>query len=154
RERAHEELRRARTKIGASLFELELRHRDGRGVPYQLSVVNLLDDPVVNGLVISAHDITARRELEDRLAHLASHDPLTSLANRGALLAHLEDARNRVGAPESLVVFFIDLDRFKSINDLYGHDVGDRMLISVAQRLRTAGGPGDFVARLGGGELV
>jgi diguanylate cyclase (GGDEF)-like protein/PAS domain S-box-containing protein len=154
RERAHEELRRARSKAGASLFELELRHRDGRGVPYQLSVVNLLDDPVVDGLVISAHDITARRELEDRLAHLASHDPLTGLANRNALLTHLDDARNRIGAPESLIVFFIDLDRFKSINDLYGHEIGDQMLTTVAHRLRTAVRPGDFVARFGGDEFV
>jgi diguanylate cyclase (GGDEF)-like protein/PAS domain S-box-containing protein len=155
RERAHEELARALSKAGTSLFELELAHRDGRAVPYQFSVVNLLDDPVVAGLVISAHDISARRELEDRLAHLAAHDPLTGLANRTALLEHLAAARTRVRqAPEGLVVFFVDLDRFKSINDLYGHDIGDRMLLSVARRLRAAVRPGDFVARFGGDEFV
>ena len=155
RERAHEEITRASSKPGTSLFELELAHRDGRAVPYQLSVVNLLDDPVVAGLVISAHDISARRELEERLAHLAAHDPLTGLANRTALLEHLASTRADAGHdPGGLVLFFVDLDRFKSINDLYGHEVGDRMLVNIALRLRGAVRPGDFVARFGGDEFV
>jgi diguanylate cyclase (GGDEF)-like protein/PAS domain S-box-containing protein len=155
RQRALEEIGRAVSKTGTSLFELELAHRDGHPVPYQLSVVNLLDDPVVAGLVISAHDISARRELEARLAHLAAHDPLTGLANRSALLDHLAAARRDPGTdPQGLVVFFVDLDRFKAINDLYGHDVGDRMLVNIARRLRGAVRPDDFVARLGGDEFV
>ena len=155
REQAQEAIARALSKPGTSLFELELAHRDGHAVPYQLSVVNLLDDPVVAGLVISAHDISARRELEDRLAHLAAHDHLTGLANRTALLEHLAVAReDAAGAADGLVVFFVDLDRFKSINDLYGHDVGDQLLVSVAQRLRAVVRPEDFVARFGGDEFV
>jgi diguanylate cyclase (GGDEF)-like protein/PAS domain S-box-containing protein len=150
-----EELRLVAERPGTAVFELELNHRDGRPIPYQLSVVNLLDDPVVEGLVISAHDISARRELEHRLAHLASHDPLTGLANRTRLLEHLEVARGRTDLdPERLAVFFIDLDRFKAVNDLYGHEVGDRMLVNVARRLGRAVRPSDFVARFGGDEFV
>jgi diguanylate cyclase (GGDEF)-like protein/PAS domain S-box-containing protein len=157
RERAMvaEELRVIAEEPGTAVFELELNHRDGRPIPYQLSVVNLLDDPVVAGLVISAHDISARRELEYRLAHLAAHDPLTGLANRTRLLEHLETARAGSEVdPERLAVFFIDLDRFKAVNDLYGHEVGDRMLVNVARRLVHAVRPADFVARFGGDEFV
>ena len=150
-----EELRLVAEEPGTAVFELELNHRDGRAIPFQLSVVNLLDDPVVAGLVISAHDISARRELEHRLEHLASHDPLTGLANRTRLLEHLEAARGRVDLdPARLSVFFIDLDRFKAVNDLYGHEVGDRMLVNVARRLGHAVRPSDFVARFGGDEFV
>ena len=150
-----EKLRLMAEQPGTAVFELELNHRDGRAVPYQLSVVNLLDDPVVAGLVVSAHDISARRELEHRLEHLASHDPLTGLANRTRLLEHLEVTRARIGLdPARLTVFFIDLDRFKAVNDLYGHEVGDRMLVNVARRLGHAVRPSDFVARFGGDEFV
>ncbi len=150
-----EELRLIAEQPGTAVFELELTHRDGRAIPYQLSVVNLLDDPVVAGLVISGHDISARRELEHRLAHLASHDPLTGLANRTRLLEHLEAALSRTGFdPQCLAVFFVDLDRFKAVNDLYGHEVGDRMLVNVARRLGHAVRPSDFVSRFGGDEFV
>jgi diguanylate cyclase (GGDEF)-like protein len=150
-----EQLRLMVEQPGTAVFELELNHRDGRAVPYQLSVVNLLDDPVVAGLVVSAHDISARRELEHRLEHLASHDPLTGLANRTRLLEHLEATRTRIGLdPARLTVLFIDLDRFKAVNDLYGHEVGDRMLVNVARRLVHAVRPSDFVARFGGDEFV
>lgn len=150
-----EKLRLIAEQPGTAMLELELNHRDGRAVPYQLSVVNLLDDPVVAGLVISAHDISARRELEHRLEHLASHDPLTGLANRTRLLEHLEATRARLGLdPARLTVLFIDLDRFKAVNDLYGHEVGDRMLVNVARRLGHAVRPSDFIARFGGDEFV
>ncbi|HEU5301246.1 MAG TPA: EAL domain-containing protein [Acidimicrobiia bacterium] len=154
-ERANAEIRAAREHQGTRVFELELRHRDGRAIPYQISVVNLLDDPVVSGLVISAHDISTRRDLEDRLEHLAAHDALTGLANRTRLIDHLRRSRIRAAAdPERLLVCFLDLDRFKAINDLHGHDAGDRMLTHVARRLRNAVRPGDFVARFGGDEFV
>jgi len=154
-ERANAEIRAAREQPGTRVFELELRHRDGRAIPYQISVVNLLDDPVAAGLVISAHDISSRRDLEDRLEHLAAHDSLTGLANRTRLVEHLRRARARAtDDPSRLRVCFLDLDRFKTINDLHGHDAGDRMLTHVGHRLRNAVRPNDFVARFGGDEFV
>ena len=154
-ERANAEIRAARDHVGTRVFDLELRHRDGRAIPYQISVVNLLDDPVVSGLVISAHDISSRRDLEDRLEHLAAHDALTGLANRTRLVDHLRRSRVRsADDPSRLLVCFLDLDRFKAINDLHGHDAGDRMLTHVAHRLRNAVRPSDFVARFGGDEFV
>ena len=154
-DRANIEIRAAREHPGTRVFELELRHRDSRAIPYQISVVNLLDDPVASGLVISAHDISTRRDLERRLEYLAGHDALTGLANRTRLVDHLRGARSRFADdPSRLLVSFLDLDQFKSINDHHGHDAGDRMLKHVARRLGNAVRPNDFVARYGGDEFV
>ena len=135
-------------------FEVSFRHKDGRSIPYQLSVVNLLDDPMVNGLIVSGHDIAERRELEERLAHLASHDPLTGLANRAQLLDALATHRANVDDPDELGVLFIDLDGFKAVNDRYGHDAGDHLLVTIGGRLRATVRATDLVARLGGDEFV
>jgi diguanylate cyclase (GGDEF)-like protein/PAS domain S-box-containing protein len=143
------------SRPGTKVAELELVDIKSRAVPYQILSVNLVDDPVVGGLVVAAYDISARRILERRLAHLATHDVLTGLPNRAhavdVLTSFLErpDARAR-----RLAVLFVDLDRFKPVNDLYGHDVGDRLLVIVAQRLRSAVRPTDVVARFGGDEFL
>ena len=100
-------------------------------------------------------DITARKEAEIRLAHLALHDPLTGLPNRRALAEALERtiARSqRSGMP--LAVLALDLDGFKAINDRHGHPAGDAALIEVARRLRQTIRRSDLVARLGGDEFA
>ena len=100
-------------------------------------------------------DITARKEAEIRLAHLALHDPLTGLPNRRALAEALERtiARSqRSGMP--LAVLALDLDGFKAINDRYGHPAGDATLLEVSDRLRQIIRRSDFVARLGGDEFA
>jgi diguanylate cyclase (GGDEF)-like protein/PAS domain S-box-containing protein len=89
------------------------------------------------------------------LAYQAIHDPLTGAANRTLVadrLAHALQRRRTKGA--TTAVFFLDLDRFKALNDRHGHDAGDRVLIELTRRLRTAVRPGDTVARLGGDEFV
>jgi diguanylate cyclase (GGDEF)-like protein/PAS domain S-box-containing protein len=100
-------------------------------------------------------DITARREAEERFAHLAYHDPLTGLPNRTLfrerLGLELERARH---AGEGLIVLFVDLDDFKLVNDSLGHGAGDELLCAVADRLRQAVRPGDVVARQGGDEFM
>ncbi len=95
--------------------------------------------------------MTKEREAQRRIAELAFCDPLTKLANRRALSARLEHDFT----PKRVVkLLLIDLDRFKQVNDTYGHVVGDQLLIQVANRLRTIAGPDGFVARLGGDEMA
>jgi diguanylate cyclase (GGDEF)-like protein/PAS domain S-box-containing protein len=102
-----------------------------------------------------ATDITQRRVAEDQLAFLASHDQLTGLANRSHLIERLSAVLERAASDGSLVaVYFLDLDRFKQVNDRFGHGVGDEVLISTARRLRTTLRPPDTICRLGGDEFV
>ena len=105
---------------------------------------------------VFGEDVTARRAMEERLRHEALHDPLTGLPNRRLFLDRLaataERGRRRGGGAFS--VLFLDLDRFKLVNDSLGHPVGDRLLCAVAERLRGCVGPADTVARLGGDEFA
>ncbi len=100
-------------------------------------------------------DITERKAAEAQLAHLAYHDPLTQLPNRlcftERLTALLEQSAQRDDRP---AVFFIDIDRFKVINDSLGHEIGDRLLVAVAERLRASLRAGELIARLGGDEFT
>ncbi|WP_247255528.1 EAL domain-containing protein [Pseudomonas moorei] len=103
----------------------------------------------------SQSDISARKDAEQRLKHAAHHDPLTGLANRMRLDEQMQKTfmkQRKGGAHEALL--FIDLDRFKLINDSLGHNVGDRVLVEVAQRLRGALRPSDQLFRFGGDEFI
>lgn len=104
------------------------------------------------------HDITERKELEERLAHRATHDPLTGLLNRQALQEHVGRAANlrrKEETSEGLVAsLFLDLDDFKVVNDSLGHVVGDRLLASVGLRLKQCLPDGSVAARFGGDEFV
>ena len=96
-----------------------------------------------------------RSRAQDRLAHQAMHDVLTGLPNRTLLLDRLSGALARSGGDRGVVaVLFLDVDRFKVINDSLGHSVGDQLLVAFADRLREAVRPDDTVARFGGDELV
>ena len=136
-------------------YELRIKHRDDAYRWIALTVTNLLQDPTVAGLVVNARDVTDRKEAEQELAHQAFHDPLTGLANRALLIERLTqvlDAAERDGA--GVGVLFIDLDRFKLVNDRLGHRAGDELLVAVAERLRHCVRPADTVARIGGDEFV
>ncbi len=107
-------------------------------------------------LILQAQDITARREAEAKLHHLAYHDSLTSLANRirfGACLAQAIE-RCRIDKRQQFAVMYLDFDRFKLINDTLGHSAGDRFLTIVAQRICKMVRPIDTVGRLGGDEFA
>jgi diguanylate cyclase (GGDEF)-like protein len=93
-----------------------------------------------------------RRQL-DTIAHQALHDDLTGLANRSQFGATLDEALRKDEAPMALAVLFIDLERFKEVNDVLGHDAGNELLTIVARRLAEAMEPGELVARLGGDEF-
>ncbi len=107
------------------------------------------------GALLVLRDVTSQLEEEAWLMHLALHDPLTGLANRYLLLDYLRRVllqfRTRGG---SIALVFLDLDDFKMINDRFGHDVGDEVLVAVGRRIQGAVRSSDIVARLGGDEFV
>jgi len=116
---------------------------------------NLTQDPAVQGLALNFRDISERKALEEQLRQLAFHDPLTLLANRNLFRDRVQHAlalahRGR----SSVAVMFLDLDNFKNINDSLGHDAGDRLLQTVAQRIVKTTRSSDTVARLGGDEFA
>lgn len=101
-------------------------------------------------------EVIERRQVEEQLLHNAFHDGLTNLANRALFMDHLKLALGRVQRHESyqFAVLFLDLDRFKVVNDTLGHTVGDSLLIEIARRLEAGVRPGDTVSRLGGDEFT
>ena len=109
----------------------------------------------VIGAVMVAHDVTIARELSHKLARLALHDSLTDVPNRTLLSDRLDQAMMRAHrAGTSVAVLYIDLDRFKHINDSLGHAIGDQLLKSVADRLQTCVRSSDTVSRQGGDEFL
>lgn len=118
-----------------------------------ISVVALLS--VLTGLVLYVVDARSQREMMSSLRHAALHDPLTGMPNRAYLSTELpamlhDSARSQ----KRTAVIVMDLDRFKDINDVHGHRAGDALLKGVAEQLRQAIRPGEFVARVGGDEFV
>ena len=103
------------------------------------------------GAVVAMRDITGQRRAEAALRHLADHDVLTDLPNRSVFSNRLEAA---LRAGDNVAIVFIDLDDFKQINDEYGHNVGDQVLVTSAARIRAALKVGDTPARIGGDEFV
>ena len=105
--------------------------------------------------IVLARDITERKASEQRILHLAHYDSLTGLPNRALLADRMRVAINRAARQaKRLAVLFIDLDRFKAINDSLGHDVGDHLLKAVAERMQTSIRSVDTVSRMGGDEFV
>ena len=143
----------------AAAFSIELRCNATDGSEIWVALhCSRFDDPGGAGecLIHQLHDISSRRQAESRLQYIAFHDGLTDLANRHSFHERLAVAveRTRLDAAQRFAVFFLDLDRFKMVNDSLGHQAGNELLREVAQRLKTCVRPGDLVARLGGDEFA
>jgi diguanylate cyclase (GGDEF)-like protein/PAS domain S-box-containing protein len=135
------------------MFTMNALSRGGEPLLMEVACVNRLDDPEINGIVVSARDISERTRLEQEVQYFALHDRLTRLANRSLLMDHIDLVLGARGE-ELGAIFLLDLDDFKAINDSLGHAAGDELLMSVGERLRTRVRPGDTLARLGGDEFA
>jgi diguanylate cyclase (GGDEF)-like protein/PAS domain S-box-containing protein len=141
--------------LPVSSTEVVVQAVDGRRVPVLVSTGAVADSRDERLTVVFARDISDRKNLEQRLEHDASHDALTGLPNRASLISRLEEvSATAARARSGYALLFIDLDRFKSVNDVWGHHVGDGLLMAVAGRLMANVRPHDVVARLGGDEFV
>ena len=136
--------------------ELRVVARDGNDIWVEAHGRRILDgEGVFAGMSGTLIDITIRRELEERLVMQAFHDDLTGLANRALFKDRVAHAlTRRSDGKRSVALLFLDLDRFKTINDSLGHTVGDDLLIAIGNRLRMSLRPEDTVARLGGDEFA
>ena len=142
-----------------STYQMELRYKHKRGqIIWILLSVTLIRDSLTKSvnLIFQIQDITDRKRAEERLLHEAFHDVLTGLPNRALFMDHLKLSVERGKRREDrlFAVLFLDLDRFKIINDSLGHMVGDQLLVGIARRLEICLRPGDTVARLGGDEFT
>lgn len=131
-----------------------LKCKYGKQIAVEISCSNVsIQDRNLTQCII--HDVSLRKRNEDTLRHMASHDPLTGLPNRNLLAEHLENAMSDADAHGHKVgVCFVDLNKFKQINDVFGHDLGDTILKNFAARLLGAIRKSDTAARLGGDEFI
>ena len=105
--------------------------------------------------LVAIMDVTEKREAEARIAHMAHHDALTGLPNRVLFHERLDEALSRVRRyQDKFAILYLDLDQFKNVNDALGHPVGDKLLVAVAERLRTCLRDCDMVAKFGGDEFA
>jgi diguanylate cyclase (GGDEF)-like protein len=106
------------------------------------------------GWLTTLEDITERKRSDERIAHMAHYDALTDLPNRVMFREQIDSALKTISSGEQLAVLYIDIDEFKSVNDSFGHQVGDELLMALASRLRGCVRASDVVARLGGDEFA
>ncbi len=143
-------------KSGAWQGEVWKRKKDGSRYPEWMSLTAVYTSTgVITEYVFIANDMTERKQAEDKIRIQANYDPLTSLPNRNLFMDRLLRAIARSQREEtSMALLFIDLDRFKFINDSFGHTVGDRLLVKVAQLLKGCIRASDTIARFGGDEFA
>ncbi len=148
-------LRRVLETHDGTDIEHELAAPSGRLFLQSRVVLEVDSRGAPSGVLVVTRDLTDRKRAEDALAEQAVRDPLTGLANRTLLAERLTRALMRLDHhPKRLAVLFLDLDRFKVVNDSLGHSAGDALLVEVAARLRRCARRGDTVARFGGDEFV
>jgi diguanylate cyclase (GGDEF)-like protein/PAS domain S-box-containing protein len=135
--------------------ETRVLDRDEIWHTVDITITDLRQEPAVEGIVLNARDVTVRKALESDLRMQAMHDALTGLGNRAMFTDRVTHALGRTDDYQHVVaVLFVDLDDFKMVNDSLGHEVGDALLVLVAERLGTCLRDVDTAARLGGDEFA
>jgi len=133
--------------------EMTGRRTDGRNIPVEV-VFTESASAGKRRFIGAIRDITARKTYENRLRTMATRDELTGLANRNLLSERLADAMRRIDAEGgSLALIYVDLDQFQNINDAFGHEVGDQIILMASRRLQTCVRDVDTIARVGGDEF-
>ncbi len=141
--------------VAVSYHEARIQRRDGTTFPVDFRANPIVWKTRLIGGVLVFQDITERQEAEEMIRYMANHDPLTKLPNRNYFQRRLPQAISLAKRFSRLLcLLFIDLDRFKPVNDQFGHRIGDIVLIRVAERLCRTLRAADFVCRLGGDEFV
>ena len=154
-ERGPREMRIAARALNEAAAQLRLVERQAEALARGRLDAGRLGTSLHGAVSRLAAVMVEREQLRRRLSHEATHDSLTGLANRAALITHLDDALVRVREHDrTLAVLMVDLDSFKAVNDLHGHAAGDVLLKAVAERLVASVRHGDRVGRLGGDEFV
>lgn len=140
---------------GTVTYEIRVQAADGDYRTLEITATNHLANPAIEGIVCNCRDVTDRAAEAARLAHRATHDGLTGLANRALIEHRLAASLTQEPRPEGVcAVLYIDLDGFKAINDSLGHASGDQVLATVAHRLNHVVRGDDRVGRLGGDEFL
>ncbi len=136
--------------------EYRIRHGDGNWRFVESKITNLLGNPAVRGIVLNSRDVSDRKDAETQLVHDALHDVLTGLPNRSLFMDRLGHCLDHIPRRRRYrcAVLFLDLDRFKMVNDSFGHAIGDLLLIEAGRRLKKCLRPADTLARLGGDEFA
>ena len=135
--------------------DARFRAKDGSAIPVAYTASAVISDGMPSGAVIAFRDITERKAFEDELHQHAFYDSLTGLANRRLLVERLDQALRRSEKDRKVhALIFVDVDRFKGINDSLGHVTGDEFLVAIGTRLEGVVRSHDLVARIGGDEFV
>jgi diguanylate cyclase (GGDEF)-like protein/PAS domain S-box-containing protein len=149
---AREAMRTGRT---IRVDDARFRGKDGGAIPVAYTASAVMSDGTASGAVIAFRDITERKAFEDELHQHAFYDSLTGLANRRLLVERLDQALRRSALDRKAhALIFVDVDRFKSINDSLGHVTGDEFLVVIAARMKAVVRSRDLLARFGGDEFV
>lgn len=143
-------------RLGTSLHsEEKLRRKDGTLFDAEVSSAPLIIDGEIQGVVTIFRDITEKKQADEKIKQMAYHDSLTNLPNRKLFFDKLSALRkNHLTKDTFSALIYIDIDNFKSVNDTYGHKIGDELLVNVAKRVASAIRSKDTIARLGGDEFV
>lgn len=152
----HEALARAlKASAHPTSVDVRIRHKLGSWSPCEVTITNLVYLPSVESLVLNIRDIAERKQLEERVAHQASHDPLTNLPNRATFRDRLDEVfTDPRAAQKGVGILFVDVDDFALVNSRHGHEVGDELLAAVGARLQQQIRPDDLVARWASDDFV
>lgn len=144
---------KASDSIGITFESIHIK-KDGTAFPVEVSVKSVIEGEYGTRLHI-IRDITERKKVEERMNYLANYDGLTGIANRSHLIRHLDMLIERAKrGKEKFAIMLFDIDKFKMINDTYGHAIGDIVLKNVAKEANSSIRKTDFIARLGGDEFI